>query len=178
MCWRLSINFPAEYILDHSSRFRVDDQQIFVVWGPHISIDNLAAHKLTIPALRFQVASHLNGNIPAIGVVHQIFERQDQLIVRRPRLGVVVIVVDCDKSDPKRGKQLLNIGSGVNILPAKAGKVFHNNTVYLTSLDRFDHLLKIRTVKVGASIAVVTIFPDKCDFRALFEKVHNHQSLV
>ena len=175
---RLPINFPAKYVLNHRGGLWVDNQQVFILWGSHIPIDDLAAHKLAVPAFCLQVASDLNRNIPAVGIVHQISERQDQFIVRRSRLRIIIVVVDCNKPDAKHGEQLLNISPGVNILPAKAGQVFHNNAVYLSLPDRLYHSLKIRPVKVGAGIAVIAVFSDQCDFRTLFEKLQDYQSLI
>ena len=88
------------------------------------------------------------------------------------------MIIDGYETNAEHREELLNIYSRINILTAKTRKVFYYNAVNLAGLDRFKHLLKIRTLKVRAGIAVIAVFFYHCYFRVFLEKVHDQQSLI
>ena len=69
--------------------------------------------------------------------------------------GAVIAVRNGNKTDTQSGKQSQNIFSSVQVFPAEPGKILYDDAVHFSRLHRLDHLLKMRTVKVGSGIIVV-----------------------
>ena len=175
---RQSFYFPFENLLHHGRCFGIDDQLILVIRRSHISEYNTGADKLTAPTLGFKITPDLDRNIAAVRIVHQIFEGQDQLVIRCTRLGVVIMVIDRYETNAKARKYLLDILTRSDILTTKTRKVFDHDAVNFSGSNRIHHFVEIRTLKVCAGKAVIAVFFNYCDFRVLLEIIHDQQPLI
>ena len=90
---------PLENILHNRRSNRVNHQLVLVVRWSQIPENHTRADKLSIPSLCIKVWSDFDGDVTAIGIVHQVLERKDKLVVCRSGLCAVIVVVDCNKAN-------------------------------------------------------------------------------
>ena len=97
-------------------------QPIFVSFVFAVTIHCIPTDELALAPLHIQLATHLDGNIPAVRIVQQILKRNHNA-VRIAALGVriVIVVVDGDEANPHHGKNLFQILSHLNVVTAKPG---------------------------------------------------------
>jgi len=76
---------------------------------------------LSVLPLDFKLRTNLYRNIPAIGFVYQILERNDKVVGGFLVSQTVIVVVDGDETDAKEREYLLDIFSGIQVITAKAG---------------------------------------------------------
>ena len=105
------------------------------------------ADEIPASAFDFKLAPNLDGNIPAICFIYQIFERNNQLIGFHVSVQAVIMVVDRNKSHAEEGKNPLYVFPCAQMIPAKTRQVFDHNAVDMTSPDLCQHFLKCRSVK-------------------------------
>ena len=71
-------------------------QALVFIAGFHITIDGKSTHKIPAAPFYFQGAPCLNGNIPTVSLIHNVFDRNCEII------GSVIfriyIIVNCDKT--------------------------------------------------------------------------------
>lgn len=129
LCRTEAIHLHAENALDDRSNSLVDDQFVFIIVRSTVAVDHMASNKFAISSLGLQIGTNLDGNIPAIRVVNQVFERKNDFVAYLLRLCRVVVVVDGNKTDAQGRKNLLDISAGINVVTTKTGKVFDNDAV-------------------------------------------------
>ena len=138
------------------------DQVIFVRFIFQIAVYGKCADVLAALALDLKLGADFHGNIPAVGFIYEILERNDKLVRGVFPAKAVVVVIDGDEPHAQKGKYLLDVFAGVQIISAKAGKIFYDDAVGAPRLYILQHLFEARTLKIGACEAVVDpdgVFP-------------------
>ena len=117
-----SFQFSAVNRADNICCILVYHQTVFVPFVFAVAVDCITADELTFAPFHVQLAAHLDGNIPAVGIVQQILERNYNA-VRIAALGVriVIVIVDGDEANPHHGKNLFQILSHLNVITTKSG---------------------------------------------------------
>ena len=117
----ITLDAHIKNISDHFRRHRIDHQFSFSFLISEIAIHRKAS--CIIPALlpHLYLASHLDGNIPAVGVVHKVFEGQEHIVCLTVHMPAVIVVIDGNKPHSHKGKNLLYVSSCLDIIAAKAG---------------------------------------------------------
>ena len=175
---RHSFDLPFENILYNTGCIGINHKPVFVVRASQIAVHNTAANKLSTAALGIKVGSDLDGNIAAVGVIHQIFEWKNQIVFNRPRLSIVVVVVDGNKANTQSRKNFLQVVTGINIFTPEARKVFHNDAVDLPITDRIHHLLELRPLKIRACKSIIAIFTNHRNLRMVLQKISDQHALI
>ena len=67
------------------------------------------------------MATCLDGNIPAVCLIHEVFERNNQFIRLWIAMQTVVVVIDSNKPHTEDGKNFLNVRSCFQMVTAKTG---------------------------------------------------------
>ena len=82
----------------------------------------LATDELSFAPFHVQLAAHLDGNIPAVGIVQKILER-NYYTVRITALGIciVIVVIDSDEANSHHRENLFQILSHLDVVTAKSG---------------------------------------------------------
>ena len=95
-----SFQFSAVDRADNICCILVYHQTVFVPFVFAVAVDCITADELTFAPFHVQLAAHLDGNIPAVGIVQQILERNYNA-VRIAALGVRIgiVVVDGDEAN-------------------------------------------------------------------------------
>ena len=70
------------------------------------------------------------------------------------------MIIDCDKTNAEKRKQLLQIISKLNIITPESGQIFYYDTVYPSFFRKINQLCKCRTVKTFPTESVVAFFDD------------------
>ena len=109
------------------------------------------------------MAAHLDGCVPAVGVVDEIFHRDEKT---GGGVGVqgVDILHNGDQPHAHGGEHLLHIAPALDGLPAETGQVLDDDAVDLFGFDGLDHLLEMGPVKVCPGITVVVALYDQLQF--------------
>ena len=110
------------------------------------------------------MAADLDGGVPAIAVVHQIFEGQHQA-AGAVQVGGVVVVIDGDKTHSQGREQLFDVLARLDVLPSKPGQVLDHHAVDFAGLHRLQHLPDVGPVKAGAGVAIVVALHDQVQLR-------------
>ena len=132
--------------------------------------------KITAAAFHIQGAPGLNGNIPAVRLIHYVFYGNGQIVARV--IQGVHIIVDRNKAYPIGRKYPAHIAPCFNVLTSQPGQVLDNDTVGFAFLDKFHHFLKCWPVKKDSAVTVVNLFVHNLNLRVLDDIVINQFSLV
>ena len=178
LCRTEAIHLHAENALNDRSNSLVDDQFVFIIVRSTVAVDHMTSNKFAISSLGLQIGTNLDGNIPAIRVVNQVFERKNDFVAYLLRLCRVVVVVDGNKTDAQGRKNLLDISAGINVVTTKTGKVFDNDAVDFSCFDLFHHSLKVRTVKISTCITIIAELLNQSDLRVSAHIIFNQLSLI
>lgn len=114
------------------------------------------ADELAFELLGFQSGTGFSGNVLAVNLVNQVFQRDDIAVLGAFRCQRIKIVIDCNESYPKEWKDTLQVIAGFLIIAAKSGEVFHHNAVNLAFPHQIHQLLKLRTRKISTAAPIVT----------------------
>ena len=174
-----SFQFSAVDRADNICCILVYHQTVFVPFVFAVAVDCITANELTFAPFHVQLAAHLDGNIPAVGIVQQILERNYNA-VRIAALGVriVIVVVDGDEANPHHGKNLFQILSHLNVITTKPGQVLDDDAVDFAGFNILHHPLKARTFKVGSCVAIVSVLFDQIQSWPFCSKIPNQFSLI
>ena len=117
-----TFQFSAVDRTDNICCILVYHQTVFVPFIFAVAVDCIATDELSFAPFHVQLAAHLDGNIPAVGIVQQILERNHNA-VRLATLGVriVIVVIDGNEANPHHGKNLFQILSHLDVVTAKSG---------------------------------------------------------
>ena len=138
---------PCKNIPDHLRRILVHHKTVMVPFVLLIPEHGKRSDKLPFPPLNIQMAPDLNGNVPAVSVIDQIFERNHNLVRLRLPRQAVISVIDRNKPHPQHRKNLLNIPAGLNIVPPEPGQVLDHHAVHLPLPDILQHQPESRALK-------------------------------
>ena len=156
---------PAgKYLPYHLGGLGIDHQPVFILRVFGVSVDGEGADKFPVPALHVQVAADFDGRIPAVTVVHQIFEGQHQA-AGAIQVGSVVVVIDSDEAYPQGREQPFNVVARLNVLTAESGQILDHHAVDLAGLHGFQHLPDVGPVEAGAGVAVIVALHDQMQLR-------------
>ena len=157
---------PGKNLPHHVGGLGIHHQSVFIFRIFGITVGGEGADELSVAPLDVKMAAYLDGRVPAVGVVDQIFEGQDQA-AGGVQIGGIITVVDGDKAHAQGWEQFFNIPARLDVFPAKAGEVFDNDTVDLLFFDRLQHLLEIGPLEVGAGVAVIIALHHQLQLRVL-----------
>ena len=123
-----------------------------------IPIGGKGTDKLSVLLLYLEGATDFAGNISGVLLIDHVFNREANVI---GALLTVDGVPQSDKANAPFRKPSLQIVAHINVVPAKPGKVFNHNTVDFPGFNIQNHPLKIRAVKIIASVSIVRIEVDQ-----------------
>ena len=166
-----------EDILDHTGGIGVGDQQILVVLGLHVAVHSKGSNEISVPALYIQGGTGLYGNVPAVGFVHDIFDRNRQVIAAA-FLGCVDVVGDGDESHTISRKHFAEVTACFDVLTAQSGEVFDNDAVDFPIGDILHHFLKGGAVKDDAAVAIVHLEGHNLNIGIALNEILNELALV
>ena len=153
----------SENIPHHTRRIFVNFQTFMLIAGFYITVNGKGSDKITAAAFHIQGAPGLYRNIPAVCLIHNIFDRDGKVI---GSIGFRVhVIIDGDKTDAVSREHPAHITASFYVFASQAGKVFYNYAVGLALLDHPHHFLEGRTVKKNAAVAVVNLFRNNLNFR-------------
>ena len=147
-----------------------------LVTGLDVAIDSESPDKIAAAPLHIQGAPGLNGNIPAVRLIHYVFYGNGQIVARV--IQGVHIIVDRNKAYPIGRKYPAHIAPCFNVLTSQPGQVLDNDTVGFAFLDKFHHFLKCWPVKKDSAVTVVNLFVHNLNLRVLDDIVITQFSLV
>ena len=89
------------------------------------------------------------------------------------------MIINCDKTNPEKQKQLLQIISKLNIITPESGQIFYYNTVYPSLFRKINQLCKCRAVKAFPAESIITFLNDPAalKFQKLLNKIIEHLSI-
>ena len=169
---------PRIDIPDHLRRILVHHDPVMVPFVLPVSEHGKRADKLPLPPLDVQMAPDLDGNIPAVSVIDQIFKRDHDLVRLRLPRQTVVSVIDGNKAHPQHREYLLDIPAGLNIVPPEPGQVLHHHAVHLPLPDILQHQPESRALKIHPAEPVVHTFRNNPDICFVFQEIFNELPLV
>lgn len=92
-----ALQLPFEDIPHDVRGVLVCHQTVFVRFVLQIAVHGKRADILTALALDLKLGADFHGNIPAVGFVYEVFERNDKLVRSVFSAETVVVVVDGDE---------------------------------------------------------------------------------
>ena len=152
----------------------VNDKMPFIVRVTLQSHRGLPAAKLSLAGSGHARCQHLFGNISAVHIVQDIFERCDVHFLSGQAVhpigdGNIAHIVFREKD--------LDIGADFNIISAKPRKVLCDDATNPSGLNISNQALKRRPVEVAACIAVIHII-FMLEQSVLFGKLPKHDFLI
>ena len=133
----------------------IDDELVFILRRFLVAIGRERSNKLAVLLFDFQAGTDFHGNILAVGIVDEVFERDDKGIRLRIAGEAVVSIIDRDKADAELRKYLFQIPPAVDVVSRKAAEVFDHDAVNRTLADRVFELFEVRTIEGNAAIPIV-----------------------
>ena len=143
-----AVQLPGEDVPHDVCGIFVHNKAVFVRFVLHITIHGKSAYVLSALALDFKLCADFHGNVPAVCLVDKVLERNDQIIRSTLFAKTIIVVVDGDEANTKKGENLLDIFACVKIVTTKAREVFYDNAVCTAFLYILHHLFEIRSFKV------------------------------
>ena len=141
-------------VLDHTGGIGIRNQQIFILLGLHVAVHSEGSNKISVPALYIQGGTGLYGNVPAVGFIHDVFDRNRQIITV-VILCRVDVVRDGDKPHTVGREYLAQVAACFDVLTAQPGEVFDNDAVDFPIGHILHHLLEGWAVKDDTAVAIV-----------------------
>ena len=133
----------------------VNDKLVFILRRLLVAIGSERPNKLAVLLFDFQAGTDFHGNILAIGVVDEVFERYDKGVRLRIAGQAVVSIVNRNKADAELREYLFQIPPAVDVVSRKAAEVFDHDAVNRTLADRVFELFEVRTIEGNAAIPIV-----------------------
>ena len=166
----------TENVADHAGGIGIGDEQILVVLGFHIAVHRERADEVAVAPLHIQRGAGLDGNVPAVGFVHNVLDRYGQIIAAV--VGGVDAVGDGNEAHPVGREYPAQIPAGFNVLAPQPGEVFYNDAVDVAIGDILHHFLECGTVEDDAAVSIVDLFGNDLNIRVALHKVLNELALI
>ena len=146
----------SENIPHHIGGIFVNFQALMLITDFYIAVNRKGSYKIAAAPFHFQGAPGLDGNIPAVSLVHNVFHGNREVI------GSIVfrvhVIVDGDKAHTVGRKYPAHIAAGLYVFTSQAGEILDNYTVGLALFNHTHHFLKCRAVKKDTAVTVVNLF--------------------
>ena len=97
----------------------------------------------------------LFGKVFTVVIVNQVTKGNVHTCGIAKILFAIVMVVNGNHSDTKERKNVFQVVAYFQIVTTKTGKVFDNHDMDFTGTDKINHPLKVRSLKVRATKAIV-----------------------
>ena len=94
----------------------IHDELVFVLRRFHVAVRRERADELTALLLDFQTASDFHGDVLAVRIVNQVFERDNKGVGLRITGQTVIRIIDCDEAYAELREYLLNVASAVDVV--------------------------------------------------------------
>ena len=133
----------------------IDDELVFILRRFLVAIRRERPDKLAVLLLDFQAGTDFHGNILAVGIVDEVFERDDKGIRLRIAGQAVVSVVDRDKADAELREYLFQIPPAIDVVSRKAAEVFDHDAVNRAFADCVFELFEVWTIEGNTAITIV-----------------------
>ena len=169
---------PAENTLHILCGQFVHDQLGMIAGVLLVSIGCKTSHKITAFPLDRKLALDFDGNVPAVRIVEQVPHWDHDGIAGLPRRLTVIVVRHGNQPDPHDRKNAFQITSRFNVIPSKAGQIFHQNTVDGPLLQFPKQSLERRPFKVRAGVTIVHKLIHDAQFRVICGIGFQHGPLV
>ena len=160
-----SLYAEPEDQLHRAGSFFIHHQPVPVCLVLPVTIGCKGSDEVAHLAFDVQLRANLNGYVAAVGIVDQILEWNDQRIGLRLFAAGIIVVIDGNEPHTHERENLFQIPPCIDVVSGKPAEVFADHTVDFLGLDVLHHLLKARTFKVDAGIAVIRILLDDHKFR-------------
>ena len=115
----ISLQYQMEHILHHACRKLINNEMVLILRVFQVAKHSEGCDKLPFPALNVLMAPYLDGNIPAVGIIHQIFYRHYQIVRCGSRLCAVIIIIDRNEPHTHERKDFFDIFSRFDKVSAK-----------------------------------------------------------
>ena len=96
--WTHALQLPGKNVPHDICGIFVYDQVVFICVVLQIAVHGKCADILAALALDLKLGTDFHGNIPAVGFVYEILERNDKLVRNVFPAETVVVVVDGDEA--------------------------------------------------------------------------------
>ena len=173
-----ALNLPFINLADDGCRLIVHYQLILIVGRLLVSVGGERADVLPAFPLHIQVTADFHGNIPAVCVIYEIFERNQHFIRCAHFLCRVYIVVDGNETHTQIGKNFLNITPRLNVVPTESGQILHNDAVHPAGFDVLQHFLKCRAFEADPRISIIHFFFVNLNLRMCFKELPDESLLI
>ena len=94
----------------------IHDELVFVLRRFHVAVRRERADELTALLLDFQTASDFHGDVLAVRIVNQVFERDNKGVGLRITGQTVIRIIDCDEAYAELRENLFNVASAVDVV--------------------------------------------------------------
>jgi len=94
----------------------IHDELVFVLRRFHVAVRGERTDELTALLLDFQTASDFHGDVLAVRIVNQVFERDNKGVGLRITGQTVIRIIDCDETYAELREYLLNVTSAVDVV--------------------------------------------------------------
>ena len=164
-------------VLDNTGSIGIGDQKIFVVLGLHVAVHRKGSNEISVPALYIQGGTGLYGNIPAVGFVHNVLDRNRQIIAAA-FLGCVDVVGNGNEPHTVGREYPAKVAPGFDVLTPQPGEVFDNDAVDFPVGHILHHFLKGGAVKDDSAVAIVYFVGHNLNVGVALNEVFNELALV
>ena len=110
-----------------------------VVGVTHKAVRGWASYKLPLPGANHPARLYFLGNVSAVKVVQDVFERGN---IHLLPVHTIHTVSDRNVADVVSREENLNIAASFDVVPAQAREVFRDDAFDLPSLNVSNHPLK------------------------------------
>ena len=107
-----------------------------------VPVGGKSAEVFSALALDLKLAPNLDGYVPAVSLVYQVFEGNHQIVGAAAFALTVIVVVDGNKADAKERKNLLNVFPGVQVIASEPAQILHDHAVGPALPDVVQHFLE------------------------------------
>ena len=150
--------------------FFINDQLMMVFFWLSVTIRFPGTCKFSFFPKSFFCAAALFGKVFRIELIDNILQWNCKIHTLSEGIE---IICHSQKSYMEKREYSFNIIAGFDIISAKSGQIFYNNTVDFSMLDIFHHLYESRTVKICTWIVWVLInFCNRNIFRICYKVFH------
>ena len=94
----------------------IHDELVFVLRRFHVAVRRERADELTTFLFDFQTASDFHGDVLAVRIVNQVFERDNKGVGLRITGQTVIRIIDCDEANAKLRENLFNVAPAVDVV--------------------------------------------------------------